>query len=113
MDITKASPNNEPESNLTLIGFSQVFNPNLEVDFYGKKSQGISMLMTQPKPNMAMAAQPTFLTYVLQPNSATTATTNESIITKPDAAASDDESLLAAVSCKEATFVNCTFNFGR
>ena len=110
VDVSKPSPDNEPEPDLMLIGLSTVFDPNLEVYLYGKKSAGFPLLTAQPKPNMAMAALSTLLGNVHQLNSETTVTTNEFIIMKPAVAANN--SLLEVMSSKAATFSNCTFNFG-
>ena len=80
----------------TLIGFSQVFNPDLNLDFVPTAPTGLPLLTTEQNNT-----------------SLTTTTTNNPISAKPAAAPKNVESFLAAMSEKAATFVNCTFHFGR
>ena len=56
VEVVKSSPENEPEPDLTLIGFSQVFNADLEVDLLGKQNGGFPLLTTHQNPNSGTMA---------------------------------------------------------
>ena len=96
LEIDKHLPKIECEPDPTLIGFSQVFNPDLEVDLFGNQNAGFPLLMMQQNPS-----------------SGTMAAKNDSIMTKPAAIANDTNSLLVAMLSKVVTFVDFTFNFGQ
>ena len=98
VDVSDPSPRNGTD--LTLYGFSQFYDSDMDVALMDGTLDGIPMLNAQPKPHSAVAAQSTL------PQTET--------IAAPSTANSTNtvDSIMAALTNKSATFMNCTFNFG-
>ena len=93
---------NSPEienNDFTLIGLSQYYDPDFDINQVDSPGDGVPVLSIQPEPNRAAAASMDEATGLYT-----------SLVLKP---LNDVASIMDALTKTPATFMNCTFNFGK
>ena len=87
-------------TDLTLIGLSQYYDPDFDMNQVDSPGDGVPVLSMRPGPNRDAAASMDEATGLY------TAT----LVPKPS---NDVASIMDALTKTPATFMNCTFNFGK
>ena len=97
--VSNDSPKIE-STDLTLIGLSQYYDPDFDLNQVDSPGDGVPVLSIQPEPNRAAAASMDEATGLY----------TASLVPKPS---NNVAFIMDALTKTPATFMNCTFNFGK